>query len=163
MADIEKSVKEVIEDLNKKIEDLTNVGDCTDAETLAKVNEVKEKAISVLNLASKKVVDTAKDIADSEEVEKGIEIVKVKSKDLYDKAMIRINEIIGKENVNNIKEDINDVADGVKDIAQNVKSDINDFFEKEEVKNAINNAKDTTVDIAEKALDTLRAWLKPEE
>lgn len=163
MADIEKSVKEVIEDLNKKIEDLTNVGDGTDAETLAKVNEVKEKAISVLNLASKKVVDTAKDIADSEEVEKGIEIVKVKSKDLYDKAMIRINEIIGKENVDNIKEDINDVADGVKDIAQNVKSDINDFFEKEEVKNAINNAKDTTVDIAEKALDTLRAWLKPEE
>lgn len=163
MADIEKSVKEVIEDLNKKIEDLTNVGDCTDEETLAKVNEVKQKAITVLNLAINKVTETAKDITDSEEVEKGIEVVKVKSKELYDKAMTKINEVIGEENVNDIKNNIDDVADDVKEIAINVKNDIDDFFEKEEVKNAINNAKDVTVDVAEKALDTLRAWLKPEE
>lgn len=163
MADIEKKVNEIIEDLNKKIEDLTNVGDCSDAATLAKVNEVKEKAIAVLNLASKKVVDTAKDFADSDEVEKGIEIVKVKSKELYDKAMFKINDIIGENNANDIKDNLGDVADDVKEIAVNVKNDIDEFFEKEEVKNAINNAKDVTVDVAEKALDTLRAWLKPEE
>lgn len=163
MDDIEKKVNDIIEDLNSKIEDLTNVGDCSDEATLAKVNEVKQKAITVLNLASKKITDTAKDFADSQEVEKGIEIVKFKSKELYDKAMLKINNIIGEDNTKEIKDNICDVADDVKDIATNVKSDIDDFFEKEEVKNAINNAKDVTVDVAEKALDTLRAWLKPEE
>lgn len=163
MADIEKKVNDVIEDLNKKIEDLTNVGDCSDEATLAKVNEVKQKAINVLNLASKKVADTAKDFADSQEVEKAIEVVKIKSKELYDKAMLKINNIIGDDNVNDIKVNLNDAADDVKEIAIDVKNDIDDFFEKEEVKNAINNAKDVTVDVAEKALDTLRAWLKPEE
>lgn len=163
MADIEKKVNDVIEDLNKKIEDLTNAGDCSDEETLARVNEVKQKAISVLNLASKKVVETARDITNSQEVEEGIEVVKIKSKELYDKTMIKINEIVGVKNVQDLKEDISDVAEDVKDIAVNVKNDIDEFFEKEEIKNAIKDVKDVTVDVAEKALDTLKAWLKPEE
>lgn len=148
MADINNNVNEVVQDLKRKIDELTKIDLDVDGESKAKINAVKQKAITVLNTAASKVVDIAKDITDENELQKGIDIIKVRSKELYDNAISKINEL------SNTK-----VIDEVKDI----KDEINEFFEKEEIKNSTNNVKEVTVAIADKAVATLKQWLKPEE
>lgn len=151
MADIKNNIDEVVTDLKNKIDELNNIGSDADIKDLARINEIKQKAITVLFQVSNKIIDASKNIADEVELEKCIEIVKVRSKELYDNALVKINEIINSPKIEEIKEEINNAAD-----------DINAFFENEEIKNAANNVKETTLDITEKAVKTLKDWLKPE-
>lgn len=156
MADIEKSVNEIIDDLKNKINELSKAGEDADDSAIQKINEIKQKAIGVLNQASNKVIETAKDFSDSEEVQKGIEIVKVKSKELYDNAMSRINELSSSNKVEQVKGDVQEV---IEEIKENVET----FLEKEEVKEVVDTVKDKTNNIADKAINTLKEWLKPED
>lgn len=151
MADIKNNIDEVVTDLKNKIDELNNIGSDADIKDLARINEIKQKAIAVLFQVSNKIIDASKNIADEVELEKCIEIVKVRSKELYDNALVKIDEIINSPKIEEIKEEINNAAD-----------DINAFFENEEIKNAANNVKETTLDITEKAVKTLKDWLKPE-
>lgn len=152
MSDFENNVNEVIEDLKKKIEDISSLGKDAADDKLAKVNDVKQKAITVLTQVSNKISDSVNSAADLEDLENGIEVVKIRSKKLYDDAVKKIDKLINEEVVNEVKENIKDV-----------KNDIDEFFEKEEVKNALNDAKDVTVEIADKAINCLKEWLKPED
>lgn len=151
MADIQTSINEVVEDLKKKVEELSKAGNADDSETLQKINAIKQKAIYVLNEASNKVTQTAEEFAESEEIEQAIEIVKIKSKELYENALQKINEISKKE-----------VVEEAKEVAKDVKEEINNFFEKEEVKDITESVKEVGTEIADKAVSTLKEWLKPE-
>lgn len=146
------NVDGIINDLKSKIDEISKAGEGATGDALVKINDVKTKAIDVLTQVSNKVIETANDIADDEEIEKIVSVVTSKSKQLYDNALNKIDELTKPENVEKAKKVVNDV-----------KKDINDFFEREEVKNTIESAKEVTVDIAEKALDTLKDWLKTEE
>ena len=146
------NVDAIINDLKSKIDEISKAGEGATGDALVKINDVKAKAIDVLTQVSNKVIETANDITDDEEIEKIVSVVTSKSKQLYDNALNKIDELTKPENVEKAKKVVNDV-----------KKDINDFFEREEVKNTIESAKEVTVDIAEKALDTLKDWLKTEE
>lgn len=146
------NVDAIINDLKSKIDEISKAGEGATGDALIKINDVKAKAIDVLTQVSNKVIETANDITDDEEIEKIVSVVTSKSKQLYDNALNKIDELTKPENVEKAKKVVNDV-----------KKDINDFFEREEVKNTIESAKEVTVDIAEKALDTLKDWLKTEE
>lgn len=146
------NVDAIINDLKSKIDEISKAGEGATGDALVKINDVKAKAIDVLTQVSNKVIETTNDIADDEEIEKIVSVVTSKSKQLYDNALNKIDELTKPENVEKAKKVVNDV-----------KKDINDFFEREEVKNTIESAKEVTVDIAEKALDTLKDWLKTEE
>lgn len=146
------NVDAIINDLKSKIDEISKAGEGATGDALVKINDVKTKAIDVLTQVSNKVIETANDITDDEEIEKIVSVVTSKSKQLYDNALNKIDELTKPENVEKTKKVVNDV-----------KKDINDFFEREEVKNTIESAKEVTVDIAEKALDTLKDWLKTEE
>lgn len=145
------NVDAIINDLKSKIDEISKAGEGATGDALVKINDVKAKAIDVLTQVSNKVIETTNDIADDEEIEKIVSVVTSKSKQLYDNALNKIDELTKPENVEKAKKVVNDV-----------KKDINDFFEREEVKNTIESAKEVTVDIAEKALDTLKDWLKTE-
>lgn len=145
------NVDAIINDLKSKIDEISKAGEGATGDALVKINDVKAKAIDVLTQVSNKVIETANDIADDEEIEKIVSVVTSKSKQLYDNALNKIDELTKPENVDKAKKVVNDV-----------KKDINDFFEREEVKNTIESAKEVTVDIAEKAIDTLKDWLKTE-
>lgn len=152
MADIERNINEIVEDLRTKIDELSNTGIQASGETLTKVNDIKRKAIDVLNQASLKVKEVANSTADSQDIEKSIEIVKEKSKLLYDNALEKISELINPK-----------VTIQVNETAKNIKKEINDFFEKEESKFEQEEAKIADVNIEEKAIETLKSWLKTEE
>ena len=152
MAEYGKNVDEILEDLKNKIDELTKAGEGASGEALVRINEVKAKSINVLNQVSNKVIETANNVTDIDEIDSVVEMVSNKSKQLYENALTKINELINPETV-----------DDAKKLVKDVKKDINDFFEREEVKNTIESAKEATVEIADKALDTLKEWLKPED
>ena len=167
MTDMKKEVNEVVEDLKTKIDNITAAAEDADDESKDKVQEIRDKAIRVLTTASDKIVDTYKTFSNSEEVEKSIDIVRIKSKELYDNALKKIDEVKKSQAYNDtldyVKKTANQVKDETKDFVEGTKNNIDEFLAKHEVKESIDKAKIKTVDLAEKALDTLKQWLKPED
>lgn len=167
MADIEKDVNEVVEDLKKKIDDINHAAENSDDDVKLKVNEIKDKAIDVLTMASNKVIDITKNVTDSQEVQNGINVVKARSKQLYENALKKIAEIKESKTYKDTSDYVNKTVDQVKNetnaFITSAKDSIDEFFEKQEVKDTIDKAKIKTIDIAGKALEVLKQWLKPEE
>lgn len=168
--EVKNQVEEVVEDLKTKVNDLDVA--CKDVDNQT-VKEIHNKTIATLNLAIERITTAANEMINSEEVQKGVEFVKVKSKDLYENALKKIEEIKDNEELNKAFEKAEDlVANAAKtvgetvektEVFQNAKQQVDNFMNKKEVKDAINNAKKGTVNIAEKALDTLKEWLDPKE
>lgn len=168
--EVKNSVNEVVEDLKAKVNDIDEA--CKDIDN-EKIKEIKNKSIATLNLAIERITTAANEMINSEEVQKGVEFVKAKSKELYDNALKKIEEVKNNEELNNAFEKAEDyVVNAAKtvgetvektEVYQNAKQQVNEFINKPEVKDAINSAKKETVNIAEKALDTLKEWLDPEE
>ena len=160
-------VNEVVEDLKQKIDSITAVADDVDDESRAKVEEIKNRAIKVLSSASDKILDTYKNVSNSDEVEKSIKVVKDKSKELYENALKKIDEVKRSQTYSNTMDYVRRTAGQVKgetiDFFEGTKNNIDEFLAKPAVKDSIDKAKLKTVDVAEKALDTLKQWLKPEE
>ena len=156
MAELDKKMQDIIDDLNKKISDLSKTGKGADVETQNKINNIKKKVITVLTQASNKIIETARDFADEEEIEKGIEIVKVKSKELYDNALFKIDELMASNKAKELNEEADELVEGVK-------NNVEELINKEEVNNIVDDAKRISNDMAEKAKETLKGWLKPED
>lgn len=156
MANVKETIDVIVEDLNKKINDLNNIDKDVDSEALAKINDIKQKAITVLKQVSSKIVDTVEYIEDDQEVQKSIEIVKNKSQQLYDNAINKINEIVKQENVEEYKNEIEDVFD-------TARTNISEFLNSEVVSSKIEDAKRVGASVADRAINTLNNWLKTEE
>ena len=112
---------------------------------------VRDKAVKVFCEAAQKASQMAEEVKDDEEFNKAIAKMKVKSKELYENALEKINEL--KSTAASVD---------LKDTAESVKNNIDEFMNREEVKKTVDNAKLATVEIAEKALETLKGWLMPD-
>jgi len=154
MANLNDEINEIIDDLNLKIENLNKAGKGANAEALDKIKTIRNKAIKVLNNASDKISEIARDVSDADEVQKGINIVKVKSKELYENAIKKINAL---------SENSELLDSETEEIINEVKNNISSFFQREDVKNSIDSVKKATDDVADKAVNTLKDWLKPKE
>ena len=111
----------------------------------------------------------------SEEInEKVLEFVKTKSKELSDATLKKINELKEDQRIkegfdntfNFVKEKSNKLTEGIKE-NEKVKGVIDDVSEKgskliDSVKVSVDDLLNKTVDIAEKAVQALKEWLKPE-
>ena len=58
---------------------------------------------------------------------------------------------------------INKTNEKVNEVYGNVKESYDDFMSKPEVQEKVDKAKDVTIDIAEKAVEALKQWLRPED
>ena len=114
------------------------------------------------------------DAVDEEEVSKVIETVKVRSKDLYENALEKINALkaekvqteessqAAEEEKEEDKDVFAEAKNGIDQIISNVGEEINNFVNREDVRNAVEKTKEGVVDAAEKALEILKGWLAPE-
>lgn len=129
MSDIklEEAVNGIVEELNQKILSIKAAANSVDGNNKS-IEEVVEKATTVLTNASNKVIETAKTISNSEEVIKGIEIVRGKSEQLYNYAISKIEEfrnadirVKTQEIINNTVEDIknSEIVHDTKETIQN--------------------------------------------
>ena len=162
---IEESVKEVIEDLKNKVETLTQSSENCDDEIAEKVILIKDKAVKVFNDASAKLSQMLDTDRNEEEIAKAVEMVKVRSKELYDNAVKRIESLQpAKEEETQPKESnhVEDAKRQIDDIISSVGDEINNFMNREDVKATVDKAKEGVVDVAEKALAILKDWLTPE-
>lgn len=159
-------VEEIVDDLKEKAEGIDKAIEGT---TNTKITEIKNKTIEALNMASKKVIEVANEMADSEEIAKSADYIKNKAKELYENALQKIEEIKKDEQVNNAintaGEYLNEASKKIEEseVYQNVKETIDNFTNKPEVKETIDKARYGTVDLAEKALETLKQWLDSED
>ena len=157
MAQID-SVLEVVEDLKKKIDELKATGSEVEGESLKKIDDIKQKAINVLSQASNKIIDSTNDITNPEEIERSLEIIKVKSKELFDNAMNRINSIIGFDEIKQIKADVEKTEDVVK---EEVKVETDEVSEAKEDNRTIDVQIENKLDeLSYETINILKDWLK---
>ena len=189
--DNEKLVNETVEEMKQKIELISSEADKVEGDSKEKAQELKNKAVDILNKAVAKLQEVLKTIQDPEEIKKATAFVEEKSKQIYDFTMKKIEELKTNEDLkkglNQAEELIKDVAGKAQvkakeaydkaleneDIKKAVdkagaaiddaKKNIEEFIKKPETQEAIEKAKDTTIDIAEKAVAALKDWLKPED
>ena len=174
--------------MKKKIEEISRNADKVEGDLAAKAQEVKEKSVDVLNKAIVKVKGMYDSAASKEEIAKTLTFVKGKAKDLSEsatkafesfkenektkKALSGANEAINKvadkvttvynDAVDSLKnnEQLKDLGGKVSEGYGNVKKGVEDILNKPEVKETFDKVKDTTVDIADKAVAALKDWLK---
>ena len=188
---IEEQIDETVEEMWKKIEEISQNADKVEGDFASKAQEIKTKAVDVLNNVVVKLKGLYNNVNDNEDVKKTLAFVKSKAKDLYDSALKSINDFMNQEKVkdslSNANEFASKVVDKVSDVYndaveaakknetiknisekvsagyENVVKSTKEFLEKPEVQDRIDKVKDGTIDIAEKAVEALRNWLRPED
>ena len=167
MNDFDKNVDEVITDLKQKIDNLLNAGNSeVNAETFVKISDIRKRAINVLKQALEKIVLINDEFADPNEISEGINVVKERSKELYETALARIQELEKIGAVEDMKEDIEDAAEDffedTTELVDNARKEIDDFFANENVEKVIDKVVEEKSAVVSKTVSVLKDWLKPE-
>lgn len=124
----------------------------------------KTKEISEATILKLKEIKNSKIVQDTSDVivdnfNKGISIASEKAQDSM--SFIKEKTEDGYKELEKNKTFVK-IASGVNDVKNSSIKAINDFMSKPEVSEKIEKAKDITIELAEKSLDALRNWLKPE-
>lgn len=187
---IEKEIKNLTDELENQIKNIkekaNEVIENEKVQTVLKT--ISDKTVEFLEQVKEKVTNLWDYYTDPEEVAKIIENVKVVSKNVYNASLTKINEVKNNKDVQNAlasaetflkktydktsevakdsfdkameNEDIKKTFDSVVNAYNNVKDIVTEYFEKPEVQENIDKAKDITIDLAEKGVDALKKWLK---
>ncbi len=111
--------------------------------------KVKEAAV----VLGKKIGDIAQD-----------EEVKERFKDLTDPVVDSAKKVADKVNENEtFKKVVDSVKEGAQDTYEYVSDKTKTYLEREDVQQNIEKAKDKTIELADKGVEKLREWLKPED
>jgi hypothetical protein len=162
---IEESVREAIEDMKEKIGTLMQMPETANDETARKIDAVRNKAVKAFNDACTKLSALSESVFNEEETAKAVETVKVRSKELYENAISRIDALLLTNSENNSGDERKSSEEdkhGLDELIGNVGDQIGDFINKEEVKRAIESTKEGVSEVSGKALEILKEWLAPE-
>ena len=187
---IEKDIKDLTKTLEKEIDNLKDKASevIEDERVQNALNTITDKTVDFLDEVKEKVGDLWEYYSDPEEIARIVENIKVVSKNVYDASLAKINEVKNNKDVqkavasaeNFLKVTYDKTADVAKDTFDkamenddvkkafdtalsaynNVKDIVTEYFEKPEVQENIDKAKDFTIDIAEKGVAALKKWLK---
>lgn len=172
-------IQETINEMKTNVEDLeatyNTKAETLDDETKEKAKALVEKTKNAINLSIEKVTAVIDDIKDDEKLNEFLDKVKAKSMEAIEFTKEKIDALTKQESKTSLDDLSNEImaefdklkeSEAIKKAAEFLKeleTKINDFFEKPEVVSAINKAKTTTVNIAEKGVDGLRKVLKVDE
>ena len=170
--ELESQVHDLEEDLAKKVEIL-------DEEGKEKAKILVNKTKEAIKSSIEKVGNIISDVKEDEKLEEFLEKVKAKSLEAVEFTKEKIGELTKPKqedeqtrSLDSVFEDVLNEFDKVKeseaykktaDLLAELSAKINEFFERPEVKSAINKAKVTTVNIAEKGVEGLKKALNTEE
>lgn len=187
---IEKEIKELTKTLEKQIDNLKDkASEIIEDERVQNVlNTITDKTVDFLYAVKEKVADLWEYYSDPEEIARIVENIKVVSKNVYDASLSKINEVKNNKDVQNAvasaekflkatydktadvakdtfdkameNDDVKNAFDSAVSAYNNVKDVVTEYFEKPEVQENIDKAKDFTIDIAEKGVAALKKWLK---
>lgn len=109
--ELDARINAVIEDLRAKAADICKYATYAEEGCKDKVNEIRDKALDILNKAANKAVSAYKEVGDEEEMAKIIAVVSQKSQDLHDGAIKKIMKIMEESMTDemSIKEEVQSV------------------------------------------------------
>ena len=120
---IEEQIDETVEEMKKKIEEISQNADKVEGDFASKAQEIKTKAVDVLNNVVVKLKGLYNNVNDNEDVKKTLAFVKSKAKDLYDSALKSINDFMNQEKVKDSLSNANEFASKVVDKVSDVYND----------------------------------------
>ena len=166
--EMESQVQELENDLAAKVQNL-------DEEGKEKAKVIVEKTQQAIKSSIEKVRNVIADVQEDEKLDEFLDKVKAKSMEAVDFTKEKVSELMNstqKENtLEKLGSDIMSEFEKVKDsdalkktadFLSDIQNKINEFFEKPEVKQAIDKAKITTVNIAERGVEGLKKALNTE-
>lgn len=170
--DTVKELKEDIKDLENEFSKRTKG---LDESTKQKAYEFVENTENVINSSINKIAAVIENLKDDEELNDLLDKVKAKAKEAIDFAVEKIDAIINgspDDDLDRLHDEIMDDFDKLKGtdlyktttvLLKEGYAKLNEFLEKPEVKQTINKAKKTTIDLAEKGVAGLKKVLIVEE
>lgn len=157
---VEKLKNNATDALKKMIEMIKNTSsEVAESEQFKKTCEfVKEKSKMIVSETKKQY----KELKENPELQAKLEEAKEMCTDAYDKVSLRIKEDIDKMKDNEkLMSTLNKVKDAAKQSMDTISDGVDEFINKPQVSEAIEKGKETTIEVAEKAVDALKGWLKP--
>lgn len=167
------SLDDLINDLDNKVEELNKaVGFSFDSSD--KANNIKEKAVAVLDGAKDKALRIATS-GDNKEIAYAIELIKDKSQSLYEDAIERINDINSKRKPSKLAEPANEISMAdLQEVTKTIEEEaeveeekkeeelieVNPIIVKEEQEEELTEEKEFP-EISEKSINVLKEWLMP--
>ena len=177
MTKFEDTVKEMESQVEDLENDLAEKAEQMDEENKAKARVLVDKTQDAIKSSIEKIKGIINEVQEDEKVDEFLDKVKAKSMEAVEFTKEKVAELTAKDENNSSKLDklsaeITAEFDKVKetdtfkktaDFLNDISGKVNDYFNKPEVKDAINKAKTTTVNIAEKGVDNLKKALKTDE
>lgn len=176
MTKFEDTVKEMESQVEELENDLANRADKMDDASKEKAKALVDKTEEAIKSSIAKIKDIINDVQEDEKVDEFLDKVKAKSMEAVEFTKEKVAELSKKvdnnDKIEQLTSDIMAEFDKLKEsdtfkktteFLNDISGKINDFFDKPEVKDAINKAKATTVNIAEKGVEGLKRVLNTEE
>ena len=154
---IEKTVRAVIDDLRRKIEEINTEADRCEASKKEEVFRVRDKAVNALNKVIAKVGRSISVQEDPEEVYRSLTTVIEKSKTLYNNALAKIRKLNGAKKSSPYQDDIESGMENIFGRAEG----FDGFTEEASPDNTVNMTDFFTDSMDRQAIEILRSWLAP--
>lgn len=173
MSKFEDTVRELESQVQDLENDLAKKADSLDDEGKEKAKILVGKTEEAIKSSIEKVRNIIADVREDEKLDEFLEKVKAKSLEAVEFTKAKVAELTKpeeaeKKTLDNAFNDVLGEFDKIKetdaykktaDLLADISAKINEFFERPEVKSAINKAKITTVNIAEKGVEGLKKAL----
>ena len=175
MTKFEDTVREMESQVQDLENDLAEKAQNLDDEGKEKAKALVNKTEEAIRSSIEKVRNIISDVQEDEKLEEFLDKVKAKSMEAVDFTKEKVAELTNRSEkednrLEKLGDDIMAEFDKLKDsdtfkktadFLNDIYGKVNEFFEKPEVKKAINKAKTTTVNIAEKGVENLKKALEP--
>jgi DNA repair ATPase RecN len=176
MTKFEETVKEMESQVEELETELAEKAEKLNEENKEIARALVNKTEEAIKSSIEKVKGIINDVQNDEKLDEFLDKVKAKSMEAVDFTKAKVNELTQKYDKENkldkLGEDIMTEFDKIKesdafkkaaDFLNDLSGKITEFFEKDEVKDAINKAKTTTVKVAEMGVENLKKVLKTDE
>ncbi len=177
MSKFEDTVKEMESQVKELEDDLAGEIDRLDEEGKEKAKALVERTEEAIRSSIEKVRTVITNVKEDEKLDEFLDKVKAKSMEAVDFTREKVQELTKKKEepektLDDASNDIMSVFDNIKEsealkktaeFLSDINRKINEFFERPEVKEAIDKAKIKTVNIAEKGVEGLKKVLNTEE
>ena len=177
MSKFDDTVKEMESQVKELEDDLAGEIDKLDEEGKQKAKALVERTEEAIRSSIEKVRTVITNVKEDEKLDEFLDKVKAKSMEAVDFTREKVQELTAKKEesektLDDASNDIMGVFDNIKEsetlkktaeFLSDINKKINEFFERPEVKEAIDKAKIKTVNIAEKGVEGLKKVLNTEE
>ena len=176
MNKFEDTVKEMESQVQDLENDLAEKSDRLDDEGKERAKALVNKTEEAIRSSIEKVRNIINEVQEDDKLDEFLDKVKAKSMEAVDFTKTKVAELTKekeeKKTLEDLASDIMAEFDKIKetdafkktaDFLSDIGNKVNEFFDKPEVKGAINKAKTTTVNIAEKGVEGLKRALKTDD